>query len=222
MAGPPPTRTRYLKAAYLADTEGLLRETRGTALFYLPGPVFAVLVFGVLGYAAAAARYHRILAPFPGLTSFFQSYPLDINKIGPDAIWLVILGLLLLFALLWLLLRYLYWISTVYAITTHRVIIQKGILGREFDEIPIPQVRGVDVRQSVWQRMLGYGTVKVSSEGGLSAVGNEDWVGIPHPFEFQRLVESASQAIARGAYNQPPNAPDPRYPAAGMNPPPRF
>ncbi|MCI4367366.1 MAG: PH domain-containing protein [Thermoplasmata archaeon] len=128
-------------------------------------------------------------------------------------------GLLLLLSVLWLLVRYLRWISTVYAITTHRVIIQKGILGREFDEIPIPQVRGVDVRQTILQRMFRYGTVKVSSEGGLSSVGNEDWVGIPRPFDFQRLVESASQAIARGAYNQPPAAPNPRYPAAGMNPP---
>lgn len=221
MAGSTAVKTRYLKAAYLSEAEGLLKETRGTVLYYLPGPIVAVLFFGVLGYSAAAARYHKILPPFPGLTAFFQAVPLDYHRIGNDAVWVVILGLALLICLLWLLVRYLHWISTVYAITTHRVIVQRGILGREFDEIPIPQVRGVDVRQSFGQRILGYGTVRVSSEGGISSVGNEDWLGIPHPFDFQRLVESASQAIARGAYNAPPASPDPRYPAAGMNLPPK-
>jgi hypothetical protein len=208
---------RLLKAAYLADTEGLLKETRATALYYLPGPILAVIVAGILDYGAASARYG--FPSIPWITQFFLNYDLNVNHVGPDAIWTVVFGLLLLLSVLWLLVRYLRWISTVYAITTHRVIIQKGILGREFDEIPIPQVRGVDVRQTVLQRMLRYGTIKVSSEGGLSSVGNEDWVGIPRPFDFQRLVESASQAIARGAYNQPPAAPNPRYPAAGMNPP---
>ena len=219
MAGTVGQRTRFLKAAYLSETEGLLKETRGTALFYLPGPIFAVLIFGVLGYGAASARYSWV-PNAGGLTWFFTTYALNFNRIGKDAVWVVIFGLLLLISLLWLLVRYLHWISTVYAITTHRVIIQKGILGREFDEIPIPQVRGVDVRQTVLQRILRYGTVKVSSEGGLSSVGNEEWLGIPHPFDFQRLVESASQAIARGAYNTPP-ATNPAYPAAGMSPPPR-
>jgi len=211
-------RPHLLKAAYLADTEGLLKETRATMLYYLPGPILAVLFFGILDYGAASARYG--FPSFPYLTQFFVNYPLNVNHVGPDAIWAVIFGLLLLLSVLWLLVRYLRWISTVYAITTHRVIIQKGILGREFDEIPIPQVRGVDVHQTVLQRVLRFGTVRVSSEGGLSSVGNEDWVGIPRPFDFQRLVESASQAIARGAYSQPPAPPNPRYPAAGMPPTP--
>ncbi|MCI4329224.1 MAG: PH domain-containing protein, partial [Thermoplasmata archaeon] len=103
-----------------------------------------------------------------------------------------------LVALLWFLVRYLYWTSTVYAVTNSRVIIQRGIWGRNFDEIPVQQVRGVDVHQSFGMRLLGYGTVKVSSEGGTK-LGNEDWRGIPRPFEFQRLIENATQALGRSA-----------------------
>jgi hypothetical protein len=197
------TVPKLLKAAYLAQTEGLLKETRATALYYLPGPTIAVLFFGLLDYGALSAKYG--LPPLPGATWFFQTFPLNVHNLGDDTIWTLLLGLILLICVLWLLYRYLRWISTVYAITTHRVIIQRGILSREFDEIPIPQVRGVDVRQTIFERMLRFGTVRVSSEGGVSSsIGNEDWKGIPRPFDFQRLIESASQAIARGAFNSPP------------------
>ncbi len=74
------------------------------------------------------------------------------------------------------------------------MIVQKGILGRNFDEIPVTQVRGVDVHQSAGQRFLRYGTLTVSSEGG-SKLGNEDWEGIPRPFQFQKRIESATEAI---------------------------
>jgi len=118
-------------------------------------------------------------------------------------------AILFLVGLLWILIRFLRWISTVYAVTSRRVIVQKGILGRNFDEIPVTQVRGVDVHQSVVQRMLGYGTVRVSSEGG-SRVGNEDWEGIPKPFRFQKDIENATQNLTNPVYPPaPPPAPAP-------------
>ncbi len=212
-AAPGPT-PKYLRAGYLSETEGLLRETRATGLYYLPGPILYLIVFGILGYGAASARYDHLLPAFPYLTSAFQNSYLRFGsgRFGRDLPWVILFGLLELIGLLWLLVRYLRWIRTIYAITTHRVIVQRGILGREFDEIPIPQVRGVDVRQSFGQRILGYGTVRVSAEtGSVSSIGNEDWLGIPRPFDFQRIIESASQAIASGQYSAarpaPPAAP---------------
>ncbi|MCI4368143.1 MAG: PH domain-containing protein [Thermoplasmata archaeon] len=195
--GPAP---KLLKAAYLATRESILRETRATALFYFPGPVLAVLLFGILDYSSASTTYGW--PSFPFLSDRFQQLSNWNSSLGRYVT--IFLTLLLVIALLWLLIRYLRWITTVYAVTTHRVIIQRGILGRDFDEIPVPQVRGVDVRQSVGQRLLGYGTVTVSSEGGGGIVGHEAWQGIPRPFEFQRLVESANQAITAGAYSASP------------------
>jgi uncharacterized membrane protein YdbT with pleckstrin-like domain len=188
---------KLLRSAYMADHEGLLRETRATALYYFPGPVFALLVVLLLDYAAAALAYGW--AAFPLLTNdVFGRFP-TVSGHAPGTYLLTFFLLLTLLVVLLLLVRYLRWISTVYAVTTHRVIIQSGILSRTFDEIPVPQVRGVDVRQTIVQRMFHYGTVRVSSEGGATAIGNEDWEGIPRPFEFQRLIESANQAISRGA-----------------------
>jgi len=178
---------RLLKVGYLADQETLLRETRATALFYFPAPIFWLLVFGALTYSVSSAE-HAGWPAVPGLTAFWSGTVEPHVGLHYIVLLFLIIDLLLL---LWLLVRYLLWIRTVYAVTSTRVIRQSGIFGRDFDEIPIPQVRGVDVHQTFGQRILGYGTVRVSSEGG-TRLGNEDWKGIPKPFEFQRLIENAT------------------------------
>jgi Bacterial PH domain len=185
---------KYLKATYLADSETLLRETRATGLFFFPGPVISLLILLGLDYSALSAT--RSWPPFPGLTNAFGR----IDSYSATAVTYLTYFFLFLtvIVLLWLLVRYLRWISTVYAVTTQRVIIQSGIVGRDFDEIPVQQVRGVDVKQSAGQRMLRYGTVWVSSEGGgTHGVGNEAWNGIPKPFEFQRIIQSAASNLTR-------------------------
>jgi hypothetical protein len=211
MSTPASTRPRplpkYLKATYLGDGEELLRETRATKLYYFPGPVFWLIVVLGFDYLALSVRYPSWPA-IPVLTPNFANLP-TFGSSGPGS-YLLILGLLLtIFVLLWLLVRYLRWVSTVFAVTTSRVILQRGIFGRNFDEIPIGQVRGVDVHQNFGQRILHYGSVMVSSEGGTGrSIGNEAWHGIPKPFEFQRLVENATQNLSRnmgsGSWSQGP------------------
>jgi hypothetical protein len=187
---------KLLKATYLADGEQLLRETRATRLYYFPGPLFWLVLVLILDYGALSVRYPS-WPQAGGLSSTLAKFP-TVGGDGPGT-YLVILGLLLtIFVVLWLLIRFLRWATNVYAVTSNRVILQRGILGRDFDEIPIAQVRGVDVHQTVGQRMLGFGSVTVSSEGGTGrSIGNESWHGIPKPFEFQRLVENATQGLSR-------------------------
>jgi hypothetical protein len=187
---------RLLKATYLADQEFLLEETRATKLYYFPGPILVILVFGLLALFTGAyvhgwsgvqiSGYNSLLSKLGSVNGNFPTYLFYF--------WL----LLVLIGFLMLIVRYFRWIRTVYAVTSHRVIVQKGILGKDFHEIPVTQVRGVDVRQGLLQRMLGYGTVRVSSEGG-SSLGNEDWKGIPRPFRFQKMIEDASQGVMQSA-----------------------
>jgi uncharacterized membrane protein YdbT with pleckstrin-like domain len=182
---------KLLKATYLADQESLLQETRATKLFYFPGPVLWTVIFGLLALFAAP----KISSAVPTLASGITTWLTLSNYVSSSVqtylayFWL----LLFIIGLLWLLIRYFRWIRTVYAVTNRRVIVQRGILSKDFDEIPVSQVRGVDVHQSFGQRILGYGTVRVSSEGG-SSLGNEDWKGIPKPFRFQKLIENATAA----------------------------
>jgi membrane protein YdbS with pleckstrin-like domain len=201
MATTPPPRAmpRLLKATYLADSEFLLEETRATKLFYFPGPILFTAIMVIL-----LSIFHF------NLGSVDPTLHLNTAVGGHNVrFWVVaVFGLLTLIGLLWIFLRWLQWIRTVYAVTTRRVIVQKGILGKDFDEIPVAQIRGVDVHQGVGQRILGYGTIRVSSEGG-SRVGNEDWRGIPKPFKFQKIIENATV----GATSPTPAPPAPWSPA---------
>ncbi|HEV2429705.1 MAG TPA: PH domain-containing protein [Thermoplasmata archaeon] len=203
---------RLLKSTYLADGEILLKETRSTALYYFPGPVLALLILSFLDYAALTVR-DGSLPHVPYLTDAFGGLP-TVSGTGPGNYVLGLFFLLTILGLLVLLVRYLRWISTIYAVSSTRVIIQRGLISRDFDEIPVGQVRGVDVHQTGLQRLFGFGTIQVSSEGGHS-LGNESWRGIPRPFDFQRLVEGATanlRAPASGAWSgPPPPAPPPGY-----------
>jgi len=188
MSTTPRKMPKLLKATYLADQETLLEETRATKLFYFPGPILWTFVFGLLTLLTA----NSIVSWVPTFSSWAQTtFTLSSYVSGKYLAYLWFI--LFVIGLLWLLIRYFRWITTVYAVTTRRVIIQRGILGKDFDEIPVAQVRGVDVHQSFGQRILGYGTVRVSSEGG-QRLGNEDWEGIPKPFRFQKLIENATAA----------------------------
>jgi membrane protein YdbS with pleckstrin-like domain len=208
--GPNP---KFLRREYLANGEELRAETRATKLYFFPGPILALVVVLILDYAAAAATYTWLPA-VPALTPFFGAFPAGGSWTGATFV-LAFLLILTLAALVLLGVRYLRWIRTVYAVTSSRVIVQTGVFSREFEEIPISQVRGMDVHQTFAHRLLGFGTLRVSSEGG-SKIGNEDWVGLPRPFDFQRAIENASQKIIRGEsppQTSPVPAPVPAAPA---------
>ena len=200
----------------MAPQESLLKETRATKLYYFPGPVVALLIFFFLDYCAESVRDPSAAPAVPGITDASSKLP-TIGGYSPGTYLLVFFLLLTILGFLWLLARYLRWITTVYAVTTSRVIVQKGILSGTSTRSRSTQVRGVDVRQSLLQRMLGYGTVRVSSEGG-SSIGNEDWLGIPKPFQFQRLVEGATQNLRAPPHRDFP-APVPRRTSGYIRPP---
>lgn len=195
---------KMLKAAYLSDQEFLLEETRASRLLYFPGPVLWTALFGVLAYLSYGPT-----VGFPGFSYYTRAlgWIAPLVHLGTTTLETWAAAAFLLFVVggvAWIAVRYLRWIRTVYAVTNRRVLVQTGLFGRDFDEIPVTQVRGVDVHQSVLQRLLGYGTVRVSSEGGSSHLGNEDWKGIPKPFRFQKLVEDATTAIQTGSTSGTP------------------
>jgi Bacterial PH domain len=194
-----PVNPKHL-ARYLAQGEVLYVETRATKLFYFPGPIIVLFIMFVLDYSAEAARLKW--PPFPGLTAQFHRIP------STDLHYLVyFLGLVTVLVLLWLVVRWVRWIRTVYAVSNHRIIVKHGIASRDVDDIPMNQVRGVDVHQSIGQRLLGYGTIRVSAESGMAkSIGNEDWLGIPKPFQVQRAIETVMQnpGMPTSPFVQPP------------------
>jgi PH (Pleckstrin Homology) domain-containing protein len=172
---------------FLAEGEVLYVETRATKLFYFPLPIFSLLIVLFLDYVGYAA-VHSTLG-IPGFQQAFGAVPASVLPYVLD--FFVFLTVIVL---LWLLVAYIRWWRTVYAVSNHRIIIKRGIVGRDIDDIPMNQIRGVDVHQTIGQRALGYGTVRVSAESGTArSIGNEDWEGIPKPFQVQRTIETVMQ-----------------------------
>ncbi len=188
----PEPKPRYIRAAYLSPGEAMLRESRATRWYFLPGPTVLLVIFLVVDYGLLSAK-HASWPAIPGLTAAFGHV---VSALGSSSAALryveYFFGFLTLLVVLWLVVRYLRWMRTAYAVTTNRVIVQRGIFSRDFDEIPVNKVRAVDVHQTPFQRIMGYGTIRISSEGD-SRIANEAWVGIPHPWEFSRLTDAAAQ-----------------------------
>ena len=66
--------------------------------------------------------------------------------------------------------------TTEMAYTNKRIILKTGIISRDTDEIRIDRIESVDIKQSIFGRMLGFGTIYVTGTGAkiivLDAVAN--------------------------------------------------
>ncbi len=75
--------------------------------------------------------------------------------------------------------------ATEMAVTDKRVIIKSGLVSRKTFELLLPKVESIGVSESVWGRMLGYGSVVVRGTGGTP----EPFDRVAHPLEFRRQVQ---------------------------------
>jgi hypothetical protein len=177
---------KLLRASLLSSGEQLLRETRATALYFLPGPIIVFVILLILFYGAWSATAGWAGVPYETMwlsTSTTSGPHLPSGDAMLGQYIAVFIGILALLALIWILVRYLLWIRTVYA-------------SRDFDAIPVNKIRAVEVHQGPLQRLFGYGTIKISSEGE-NRIANEAWRGIPRPWEFQKLINGAAEKYGR-------------------------
>lgn len=196
---------KLMKATYMGPSEDILWEGRPSAWLYFPGPVFVLFLAAVVNLYLMARVIGGPLGNLIPAPSFFPSF---LTNIPLDSVP-VILGLIfLLIAILFLGVRFFKRATTVYAVTSTRLIKQSGILSKDFDEIQLSQVRGIDVKQTGLERIFGFGTIHVSAEGGgASSLGNETWAGFPKPVKFQRTVETAQERLRGGGYPPQPQTP---------------
>lgn len=195
---------KLLKATYLTQGETLLYESRPTRWLFLVAPTLFLILVLVLDYFLIEEAYPSKVPDFFPTYSSLQS----VAGGSTGAVYLIIAVILLMVAIVYFGIRWMYYARTVYVVTSTRIIRQKGILAKDFDEVQLIQVRGVDVRQHILARILKFGTVRISAEfGGVApnAMGNEDWPGVIRPMEFERLVESAQEKIRNYTGNLPQN-----------------
>ena len=117
-------------------------------------------------------------------------------------------GIGLIAAALPLLIAYIPAASSEFAVTDKRVIIKVGWIQRRTLETMLGKVEGIGVDQTVFGRMLNFGTITVTGTGGTQ----ERFPNIAAPLEFRRQVQaqvSASEdartaAIAAAAFAPAP------------------
>ena len=125
------------------------------------------------------------------------------------------------------------WRTTHYVITTHRVLIRRGVLRHTGRDIALQRISDVGFSQSLLDRMVGAGTLTIES---ASEHGQEILTNVPNSDQQQqllnRLIEQDGERRVRGAYGgyQQPAQPyaqqqypsQPGYPAQQQYPTEQF
>jgi len=88
------------------------------------------------------------------------------------------------------------WQTTHYVLTSRRVVIRRGVLGRSGRDIPLTRVNDVSFHHSLFERMLRCGTLTIESAGEhgqvvLPEVPNVELVQL----EVYRCVEQESRRV---------------------------
>ena len=105
----------------------------------------------------------------------------------------VALALIVLSAL-WLIGRYLKWITTNFVITSDRIIFRQGVVGKSGIEIPLERVNNVNFNQTAFERLLGAGDLLIESGG---EDGQQRFTDVRKPQRVQNLVHAQVEAKSR-------------------------
>lgn len=108
----------------------------------------------------------------------------------------VVVGILVLFYVLPPLVAYLKRLALVLRIYDDRLVLERGILSKQTTELFISDVRSIDTRQGVLQRIVRTGDVMIASSG----TDEYEYVveGIPRPGEVKEAIVERRQGGAAG------------------------
>ena len=93
----------------------------------------------------------------------------------------------------WLVSRYLKWISTHFVITSQRLIFRQGLIAKSGIEIPLERVNNVNFSQGIIERLLGAGDLLIESGG---EDGQQRFTDIRRPEEVQNLIHDQMERVA--------------------------
>lgn len=83
------------------------------------------------------------------------------------------------------------WRSTHYVVTTERVIIRTGVFSHAGRDISLARINDVGFERSLWDRMVGAGSLLIESAGEH---GQERLVDVPHADDVQQLLNRLIEA----------------------------
>jgi uncharacterized membrane protein YdbT with pleckstrin-like domain len=147
----------------LADDEKVVKHLH---------PHWITLVLPILAFVVAIGVAAFLAAIVPGGS---LQFPLRIAT-----------GVVAALLLIWLtVVPFLRWRTTHYVLTTHRVMIRVGILSHHGRDIALSRINDVSFEQTLWERLIGAGTLMVESAGES---GQQVLENIPHAPATQQLI----------------------------------
>ena len=158
-----------LPRKFLNDDEELLAELRPHWIF-LFGPLFTSIGVWV------ALIVLLVLWKAPSWTN----YPLLILALIPG---------------LWLLGRVVRWRSYVVALTSTRILVREGIIGRDTVQLRLQRITEVNIRQRLIERVLGTGSLIIDVQGEDDSLTLEY---MRKPAVVQRVINSQINEIVGG------------------------
>ncbi|MCY0905658.1 PH domain-containing protein [Arthrobacter sp. H14-L1] len=173
--------------SWLAPGEQVIVQSRPQARA-LTGPAVAFILIPAAGGFALAWLSHGGLARLPSQTAAWQE---------PLAIAVVVLGIAAL--VLYPLRRFLRWAGTRYTLTSRRMVVRRGWLHRERQDIALASVRNLGTRQSALQRILRSGNITLDMGFDGSAAISD----IPEVARFRDLVLDAINELPHTALMGP-------------------
>ncbi len=173
-----------LPADILTSGERSLYETRPVLWPVLIRPALLVLV----GIATAIFAQQ---VPLGFIHSIIQELPLTLIR---SIVWW--LGIAILAAgLLGVLVRYIRWRHTVYAITNQRILQQTGIIGKSYATCSLSKVQTSYLQITVLGRILNFGAIRMATAGtGWIEI---QWSGVKHPRNVHRILNESLEQYRR-------------------------
>ncbi len=113
---------------------------------------------------------------------------------GDGSAWTVLqlaAAALVLFCLAWFALRYLRWVTTNFVVTTDRLIYRSGVVAKQGIEIPLERVNTVFFNQTMFERVLGAGDLRIESGG---ETGSQSFADIRRPSLVQNEIYKQMEA----------------------------
>ena len=97
----------------------------------------------------------------------------------------IVVGLGVLVALGWFARTYAQWATTMFVLTTDRIISRRGFLHKEGTEIPLERINTVFFHQRIFERMVGAGDLTIESAGER---GSETFSDVRRPSVVQKEI----------------------------------
>lgn len=182
-------KAKLIPRKFLSASEQLVFESRPSAWLHMKGAVMGVILF----LACIVLYFWSDIPDAPAIP--YLSDAMANADYGTYVHWAlaVIAGLFLLLVMI----KYLRWSSTVYAATDERIITQKGIVNKTYNDIPLNMITNIDLAQSLGKRALGYGTMVFSTQGLGGKKADEIWEAVPNPMAVRRKLQEAMDSRAR-------------------------